>query len=112
MCRFCDSREKSAACLKESYRQGLAHVADSSISEAYTSATFHPDDLILGIGMAGSLLLLLKMVLRGDNISLAKDIRKEMKALNGKFLKVKDRNTKRDIRKELKRLSKEERKRQ
>ncbi|PIA53593.1 hypothetical protein AQUCO_00900281v1 [Aquilegia coerulea] len=51
-------------------------------------------------------------VLRGDNSALAKDIRKEMKALNGKLLKAKDRNTKRDIRKELRTLSKEERKRQ
>ncbi|KAM0016856.1 putative hydrolase [Helianthus debilis subsp. tardiflorus] len=51
-------------------------------------------------------------VLRGDNSSLANDIRKEMKALNSKLLKAKDRNTKRDIRKELKMLSKEERKRQ
>nr|XP_043623797.1 DNA-binding protein SMUBP-2 [Erigeron canadensis] len=51
-------------------------------------------------------------VLRGDNSSLANDIRKEMKALNGKLLKTKDRNTKRDIRKELRMLSKEERKRQ
>ncbi|GAA0151831.1 DNA metabolism protein [Lithospermum erythrorhizon] len=52
------------------------------------------------------------LVLRGDNSALANDIRKEMKALNGKLLKAKDRNTKRDIRKELKTLSKEERKRQ
>lgn len=51
-------------------------------------------------------------VLRGDNSSLANDIRREMKALNGKLLKAKDRNTKRDIRKELRVLSKEERKRQ
>ncbi|KAL5708165.1 myosin ATPase [Ranunculus cassubicifolius] len=51
-------------------------------------------------------------VLRGDNSALAKDIRKEMKTLNGKLLKAKDRNTKRDIRKELRVLSKEERKRQ
>ncbi|KAL9275323.1 DNA-binding protein SMUBP-2-like protein [Drosera capensis] len=51
-------------------------------------------------------------VLRGDNSSLANDIRKEMKTLNGKLLKAKDRNTKRDIRKELRALSKEERKRQ
>ncbi|KAL3841236.1 hypothetical protein ACJIZ3_025827 [Penstemon smallii] len=51
-------------------------------------------------------------VLRGDNSALAKDIRKEMKALNSKLLKAKDRNTKRDIRRELKTLSKEERKRQ
>ncbi|KAM7524538.1 hypothetical protein LguiA_014440 [Lonicera macranthoides] len=51
-------------------------------------------------------------VLRGDNSSLANDIRKEMKSLNGKLLKAKDRNTRRDIRKELKMLSKEERKRQ
>ncbi|KAI4348722.1 hypothetical protein L6164_009409 [Bauhinia variegata] len=51
-------------------------------------------------------------VLRGDNSGLANDIRKEMKALNGKLLKTKDRNTRRDIRKELRALSKEERKRQ
>ncbi|KAL8229878.1 hypothetical protein R6Q57_014778 [Mikania cordata] len=51
-------------------------------------------------------------VLRGDNSSLANDIRKEMKTLNSKLLKAKDRNTKRDIRKELKMLSKEEHKRQ
>ncbi|XP_027068581.2 uncharacterized protein [Coffea arabica] len=51
-------------------------------------------------------------VLRGDNSALANDIRKEMKALNGKLLKAKDRNTKRDIKRELKALSKEERKRQ
>ncbi|KAF9598090.1 hypothetical protein IFM89_024435 [Coptis chinensis] len=51
-------------------------------------------------------------VLRGDNSALANDIRKEMKALNGKLLKTKDRNTTRDIRKELRTLSKEERKRQ
>ncbi|XP_027771357.1 DNA-binding protein SMUBP-2 isoform X2 [Solanum pennellii] len=51
-------------------------------------------------------------VLRGDNSSLANDIRKEMKALNGKLLKAKDRNVKRDIRRELKSLSREERKRQ
>ncbi|KAJ4963054.1 hypothetical protein NE237_022993 [Protea cynaroides] len=51
-------------------------------------------------------------VLRGDNSSLANDIRKEMKALNGKLLKTKDKNAKRDIRKELRTLSKEERKRQ
>ncbi|GAB2221566.1 hypothetical protein Droror1_Dr00012750 [Drosera rotundifolia] len=51
-------------------------------------------------------------VLRGDNSSLANDIRKEMKTLNGKLLKAKDRNSKRDIRKELRALSKEERKRQ
>ncbi|XP_077254199.1 DNA-binding protein isoform X2 [Tasmannia lanceolata] len=51
-------------------------------------------------------------VLRGDNSALANDIRKEMKILNGKLLKTKDRNTKRDIRKELKTLAKEERKRQ
>lgn len=51
-------------------------------------------------------------VLRGDNSALAKDIRKEMKALNGKLLKAKDKNTKRDIRKELRTLSKEEKKRQ
>ncbi|GMI70966.1 hypothetical protein like AT2G03270 [Hibiscus trionum] len=51
-------------------------------------------------------------VLRGDNSSLANDIRKEMKALNGKLFKTKDRNTRRDIQKELRTLSKEERKRQ
>lgn len=51
-------------------------------------------------------------VLRGDNSSLASDIRKEMKVLNGKLLKTKDRNTKRDIRKELRLLAKEEKKRQ
>lgn len=51
-------------------------------------------------------------VLRGDNSSLANDIRKEMKTLNGKLLKAKDKNTKREIRKELRTLSKEERKRQ
>ncbi|GKV34670.1 hypothetical protein SLEP1_g43027 [Rubroshorea leprosula] len=51
-------------------------------------------------------------VLRGDNSSLANDIRKEIKALNGKLLKTKDRNTRRDIQKELRNLSKEEQKRQ
>ncbi|KAI0504327.1 hypothetical protein KFK09_015279 [Dendrobium nobile] len=51
-------------------------------------------------------------VLRGDNNSLANDIRKEMKVLNEKMLKSKDRNTRRDIRKELRTLSKEERRRQ
>ncbi|KAF5750201.1 DNA-binding protein SMUBP-2 [Tripterygium wilfordii] len=51
-------------------------------------------------------------VLRGDNSGLANDIRKEMKALNGKLLKTKDRNTRRDIQKELRTLSREERKRQ
>ncbi|KGN59344.1 DNA-binding protein SMUBP-2 isoform X2 [Cucumis sativus] len=51
-------------------------------------------------------------VLRGDNSSLANDIRKEMKALNGKLLKAKDRNTRREIQKELRTLSKEERNRQ
>ncbi|KAK4404890.1 DNA-binding protein SMUBP-2 [Sesamum angolense] len=51
-------------------------------------------------------------VLRGDNSALANDICKEMKALNGKLLKAKDKNTKREIRRELKTLSKEERKRQ
>ncbi|GLT41983.1 hypothetical protein SLA2020_160070 [Shorea laevis] len=51
-------------------------------------------------------------VLQGDNSSLANDIRKEIKALNGKLLKTKDRNTRRDIQKELRNLSKEERKRQ
>lgn len=51
-------------------------------------------------------------VLRGDNSALASDIRKEMKALNGKLLKTKDKSTKREIQKELRTLSKEERKRQ
>ncbi|KAL5538142.1 hypothetical protein UlMin_022594 [Ulmus minor] len=51
-------------------------------------------------------------VLRGDNSSLANDIRKEMKALNGKLLKTKDKSTRREIQKELRNLSKEERKRQ
>ncbi|KAJ4835089.1 hypothetical protein Tsubulata_049077 [Turnera subulata] len=51
-------------------------------------------------------------VLRGDNSSLANDIRKEMKALNGKLLKTKDKSTRREIQKELRTLSKEERKRQ
>ncbi|XP_015579403.2 DNA-binding protein SMUBP-2 isoform X2 [Ricinus communis] len=51
-------------------------------------------------------------VLKGDNSSLANDIRKEMKALNGKLLKTKDKSTRRDIQKELRTLSKEERKRQ
>ncbi|KAG2687030.1 hypothetical protein I3760_09G034700 [Carya illinoinensis] len=51
-------------------------------------------------------------VLRGDNSALASDIRKEMKVLNGKLLKTKDKNTRRDIQKELRTLSKEERKRQ
>ncbi|GLT96111.1 hypothetical protein SLE2022_137570 [Rubroshorea leprosula] len=51
-------------------------------------------------------------VLRGDNSFLANDIRKEIKALNGKLLKTKDRNTRRDIQKELRNLSKEEWKRQ
>ncbi|KAJ7976814.1 DNA-binding protein SMUBP-2 [Quillaja saponaria] len=51
-------------------------------------------------------------VLRGDNSALANDIRKEMKALNGKLLKTKDKSTRRNIQKELRTLSKEERKRQ
>lgn len=50
--------------------------------------------------------------MRADNSSLAADIRKEMKALNGKLLKTKDRNAKREIRKELRNLAKEEKKRQ
>ncbi|XP_056158906.1 uncharacterized protein LOC115674698 isoform X2 [Syzygium oleosum] len=51
-------------------------------------------------------------VLRADNSSLANDIRKEMKALNGKLLKTKEKHTRRDIQRELRALSKEERKRQ
>ncbi|PQP99080.1 DNA-binding protein SMUBP-2 [Prunus yedoensis var. nudiflora] len=47
-------------------------------------------------------------VLRGDNSALANDIRKEMKALNGKLLRTKDKNTRREIQKELRTLSKEE----
>ncbi|KAG7558596.1 P-loop containing nucleoside triphosphate hydrolase [Arabidopsis thaliana x Arabidopsis arenosa] len=50
-------------------------------------------------------------VLKGDNSGLANDIRKEMKALNGKLLKAKDKNTRREIQKELRTLGKEERKR-
>nr|GEV07215.1 DNA-binding protein SMUBP-2 [Tanacetum cinerariifolium] len=51
-------------------------------------------------------------VLRGDNSSLTNDIRKETKAMNGKLLKAKDRNTKRDIWKEFRMFSREEHKRQ
>ncbi|XLR34803.1 hypothetical protein S83_062703, partial [Arachis hypogaea] len=51
-------------------------------------------------------------VLRGDNSGLANDIRKEMKALNGKLLKTKDKSTRRDIQREHRTLSKEEHKRQ
>lgn len=51
-------------------------------------------------------------VLKGDNSALANDIRKEMKSLNGKLLKAKDRNTRRGIQKDLRALGKEERKRQ
>ncbi|GAU36922.1 hypothetical protein TSUD_331950 [Trifolium subterraneum] len=51
-------------------------------------------------------------VLRGDNSGLANDIRKEMKVLNGKLLKTKEKNTRREIQKELRTLSREERKRQ
>lgn len=50
-------------------------------------------------------------VLRGDNNLLANDIRKEIKVLNEKMLKSKDRTIKRVIRKELRTLSKEERRR-
>lgn len=46
-------------------------------------------------------------VLRGDDSGLANDIRKEMKVLNGKLLKTKEK-----IQKELRTLSREERKRQ
>ncbi|KAK2653240.1 hypothetical protein Ddye_013096 [Dipteronia dyeriana] len=51
-------------------------------------------------------------VLRGDNSVLANDIRKEMKALNGKLLRTKEKGMRRDIQRELRTLSKEERKRQ
>ncbi|KAK2363348.1 DNA-binding protein SMUBP-2 [Trifolium repens] len=51
-------------------------------------------------------------VLRGDNSGLTNDIRKEMKVLNGKLLKTKEKNTRREIQKELRTLSREERKRQ
>lgn len=37
----------------------------------------------------------------GDNSSLANDIRKEMKVLNSKLLKAKDKNTKSEIHKNL-----------
>lgn len=37
----------------------------------------------------------------GDNSSLANDIRKEMKVLNSKLLKAKDKNTKREIHKNI-----------
>jgi superfamily I DNA and/or RNA helicase len=58
------------------------------------------------------LFLNLEQVMRADNSSLAADIRKEMKVLNGKLLKTKDKNAKREIRKELRTLAKEEKKRQ
>eukprot|EP00252_Welwitschia_mirabilis_P022578 TRINITY_DN6147_c0_g1_i1.p1 TRINITY_DN6147_c0_g1~~TRINITY_DN6147_c0_g1_i1.p1 ORF type:complete len:659 (+),score=151.44 TRINITY_DN6147_c0_g1_i1:132-2108(+) len=51
-------------------------------------------------------------VLCTDNSSLANDVRKEIKVLNNKLLKVKDRNARRDILKELKFLAKEETMRQ
>lgn len=51
-------------------------------------------------------------VMRADNSSLANDVRKEMKVLNSKLLKAKDRRTRGDIRRELRSLGKEERQRQ
>ncbi|KAL3341585.1 hypothetical protein AABB24_025902 [Solanum stoloniferum] len=71
-----------------------------------------PNKADLGCPALGQGVVYRLKVLRGDNSSLANDIRKEMKALNGKLLKAKDRNAKKDIRRELKSLSREERKRQ
>ncbi|KAI7837886.1 hypothetical protein COHA_008373 [Chlorella ohadii] len=54
-------------------------------------------------------------VLQSDNSALAKDCRKEMKALNTRLLKLvsrKDRDERRAVRSELRQLAKEERKRQ
>ncbi|KAJ7513493.1 hypothetical protein O6H91_23G002000 [Diphasiastrum complanatum] len=51
-------------------------------------------------------------VLKGDNSSLANDIRKEIKVLNSKFLKTRDRKSRGELRRELRQLGKEERKRQ
>ncbi|KAG0596165.1 hypothetical protein M758_UG230200 [Ceratodon purpureus] len=51
-------------------------------------------------------------VMRADNSNLANDVRKEMKVLNNKLLKAKDRRTRGDIRRELRSLGKEERQRQ
>ncbi|PRW39069.1 DNA-binding SMUBP-2 isoform B [Chlorella sorokiniana] len=54
-------------------------------------------------------------VLESDNSALAKDCRKEMKALNTRLLKLvnrKDRDERRAVRSELRQLAKEERKRQ
>ena len=52
------------------------------------------------------------LVLRSDNSSIAKDIRKEMGALNRQILKTKKKAEIREARRELRRLSKEEKKRQ
>lgn len=51
-------------------------------------------------------------VMKADNSALANDVKKEMKALNNKLLKTKDRRSRGDIRKELRHLAKEERQRQ
>lgn len=51
-------------------------------------------------------------VMRADNSALANDVKKEMKLMNNKLLKTKDRSSRRDIMKELRNLSKEERQRQ
>ncbi|EFJ16960.1 hypothetical protein SELMODRAFT_179218 [Selaginella moellendorffii] len=51
-------------------------------------------------------------VLKTDNSSLAKDIRKEISVLNAKILKAKDRKSRDELRRELRQLSKEERQRQ
>lgn len=51
-------------------------------------------------------------VMRADNSALANDVKKEMKLMNNKLLKTKDRSSRRDIMKELRNLAKEERQRQ
>lgn len=51
-------------------------------------------------------------VMRADNSALANEVRKEMKVLNNKLLKAKDKRTRGDIRRELRSLGKEERHRQ
>lgn len=52
------------------------------------------------------------LVLRSDNSSIAKDIRKEMGALNRQILKTKKKAEIREARQQLRRLTKEEKKRQ
>ncbi|KAH7283021.1 hypothetical protein KP509_35G057100 [Ceratopteris richardii] len=51
-------------------------------------------------------------VMKADNSALANDVRKEMKTLNLKLLKTKDKRSKGEIRRELRQLAKEERQRQ